>query len=82
MSRELQRAFLAMLPLFIAALREMPPAFPSALRVKRVQGSEGIWEMTFAPDGRATFVYGEEVVPGEPHVIWRRVRTHAVLSDP
>jgi hypothetical protein len=82
MSRELQKAFLAMLPLFIAALRESPPAFPPALRVKRVQGTDGIWEVTFAADGRATFSYGDEVIPGEPHVVWRRVGTHDVLRDP
>jgi hypothetical protein len=35
-----------------------------------------------APDGRATFSYGEEMRPGEPHVIWRRVGTHDVLRDP
>jgi hypothetical protein len=82
MPRELQRAFLAMLPLFIAALRNSPPTFPPALRVKRVQGTDGVWEVTFAPDGRATFAYGSELRPGEPHVIWRRVGSHQVLTDP
>jgi hypothetical protein len=52
--RELQRAFLAMLPVFIAVLKESPPAFPAALRIHRVQGSAGVWEITFAADGRAT----------------------------
>jgi hypothetical protein len=80
--RELQRAFLAVLPTFIAALRAAPPAFPPSLRVKRVQGSSGVWEMTYAPDGRATFAYGNEVVAGEPHIIWRRIGTHDVLPDP
>lgn len=70
--RELQRAFLAMLPLFVTALKEKPPAFPPGLRVHRVQGATGIWEITFAPDGRATFEYGDQVLAGEPHVIWRR----------
>ncbi len=79
--RELQRAFLAMLPALIAALRVDPPTFPPALRVKRVQGTDGVWEITFAPDGRATFAYGPEVVPGEPHIIWRRIGTHDVLSE-
>lgn len=82
MPRELQQAFLEMLPLFIAALRASPPSFPPSLRVKRVQGSTAVWEITFAPDGRATFTYGGEVRLGEPHVIWRRVGTHEVLSDP
>jgi hypothetical protein len=82
MSRELQAAFLRMLPTFIEALRAGPSAFPPGLRVKRVQGTQGIWEITFAEDGRATFAYGAEVRPGEVHVIWRRVGTHDVFSDP
>jgi hypothetical protein len=32
--------------------------------------------------GRATFEYGDEVRPGEPHVIWRRVGTHDIFGDP
>ncbi|WP_267887199.1 hypothetical protein [Thermobifida halotolerans] len=36
--------------------------------------------MTWAPDGRATWQYGEERVPGKPHVIWRRVGTHAIFN--
>lgn len=79
--RELQDAFLLVLPTFIAALRDVPLAFSPALRVKRVQGKSGVWEITFAPDGRATFAYGDEVIPGQPHVIWRRIGTHDVLSD-
>lgn len=47
--------------------------FRAGLRVKRVQATAGVWEMTWAPDGRATFEYGKEIRPGEPHVIWRRV---------
>jgi hypothetical protein len=81
MPRELQIAFLAMLPTFIAALRANPPTFPPALRVKLVQGTQAVWEITFALDGRATFAYGEEVIPGMPHVIWRRVGTHDILRD-
>jgi hypothetical protein len=38
--RELQRAFLAALPVFIEALRSAPPAFPPALRVKRRVGDD------------------------------------------
>ncbi len=71
-----------MLPAFITALRDQPPSFPPGLRVKRVQGASGIWEVTFAPDGRATFEYGSEVVAGEAHVLWRRVGGHSVLAEP
>jgi hypothetical protein len=80
--RELQRALLAVLPVFIEALRSSPPDFPPALRIKRVLGTAGVWEISFAPDGRATFEYGSEIRPGEPHIVWRRVGTHDVLSDP
>lgn len=51
------------------------------LRVKGVQGADGILEMTWADDGRATFEYGKEQIEGEPHVIWRRVGTHHVSGQ-
>jgi hypothetical protein len=56
--------------------------FRPGLRVKGVRGARGVFEMTWADDGRATFQYGPEIVPGEPHVVWRRVGTHGVLEGP
>ncbi|MGH3975207.1 MAG: hypothetical protein ACRDS9_18035 [Pseudonocardiaceae bacterium] len=56
--------------------------FRSGLRVKRVQATAGVWEMTWAPNGRATFEYGPEQRPGEPHVTWRRVGTHDIFNRP
>ena len=56
--------------------------FRRGLRVKDVQGAAGIFEMTWAPDGRATFQYGEERRPGDRHVIWRRIGTHDVFVQP
>lgn len=56
--------------------------FRAGLRVKRVQGTDSVYEMTFAPDGRATWQYGDELQPGLPHVIWRRIGTHDVLTRP
>jgi hypothetical protein len=41
-----------------------------------------VWELSFAADGRATFAYGDEVVAGEAHVVWRRVGDHSVLDRP
>ncbi len=38
--------------------------------------------MTWAPNGRATFQYGDEATPGETHVIWRRIGTHDILGQP
>ena len=55
--------------------------FRKGLRVKGIQGAAGIFEMTWAPDGRATFEYGSEVTEGETHVVWRRVGTHAVFKQ-
>ncbi|MGH2832398.1 MAG: hypothetical protein ACRDK2_06445, partial [Solirubrobacteraceae bacterium] len=65
-----RREFLAARDRMVAGLRSRPPAFDPALRVKRVQGTDDTWEMTWAEDGRATFRYGAEIKPGEPHVIW------------
>ena len=50
-------------------------------RVKPVQRHESLWEVTWAVDGRATFEYGAEVQRGEPHIIWRRVGTHAIFGS-
>ena len=82
MGQELRRAFLRALPIFIAALREKPPAFPPSLRVKGVQGHPGVYELSFGDGGRATFAYGDEVVAGEPHVIWRRIGDHCIFAEP
>lgn len=76
-----QRRFLAAVAEFVEDLDAGRPLRPG-LRVKRVQGTDGVFEMTWAPDGRATFRFGEEVRPGEPHVVWRRVGTHDVLGAP
>jgi hypothetical protein len=56
--------------------------FRASLRVKRVQGHTGIFEMTWSGDGRATFEYGTEQIPGEPHIIWRRISGHDILKQP
>jgi mRNA-degrading endonuclease YafQ of YafQ-DinJ toxin-antitoxin module len=56
--------------------------FPPRLRVKRVRSTAKVWQMSWAPDGRATFQYGAEQQPGEAHVIWRRIGTHDVFSRP
>ncbi|OGN87184.1 MAG: hypothetical protein A2X23_12360 [Chloroflexi bacterium GWC2_73_18] len=55
--------------------------FRDGLRVKRVDGTGGIFEMTSAPDGRATFQYGKSRGKG-PHVIWRRIGSHDIFGEP
>lgn len=76
-----QRRFRAAVADFVADLRA-GQGFRPGLRVKRVQGRQAVFEMTWAPDGRATFQYGTEVRSGEAHVIWRRVGTHDVFRRP
>lgn len=51
-------------------------------RLKGVSGRVGVFELTRAPDGRATFERGPERRPGEPHIVWRRVGTHDIFRDP
>jgi hypothetical protein len=75
-----ERFWEAALDLFVDGLRR--GSFDPALRVKRVRGYPGVWEMSWAPDGRATFEYGDEVRPGEAHIIWRRIGTHAIFRSP
>lgn len=70
LSREQDRAFRQAVRKLVDALgtgREPP----RSLRIKRVQGTRDIWEMSYSGDGRATFRYGAEVKPGETHIEWR-----------
>ena len=60
LTREQQLAFLAVLRRFIADLRR--GQFRAGVRVKRVQGYPGVWEMTWAPDGRAIRIVYEGAV--------------------
>ncbi len=81
LSAEQKAAFKGAVRKFVDDL-ERGRGFRKGLRVKGVQGSPGIYELTWADDGRATFQYGESPAKGEPHVIWRRIGTHSVLRKP
>jgi hypothetical protein len=67
-----QAAFLIAVEQFVEDLRR-DRTFRKGLRVKGIQGATGIFEMTWAPNGRATFGFGDSGIDGEPRVIWRRV---------
>lgn len=56
--------------------------FRPGLRVKGVQGHPGVFEMTWAPDGRATFSYGTSPHTGDVHIIWRRIGGHDIFQNP
>jgi hypothetical protein len=75
-----QAAFRAAAAKFVA---DLPSGrFRPGLRVKGVQGAPGVFELTWADDGRATFVYGSVVREGEVHIIWRRIGTHEIFTRP
>jgi len=80
LTRVQQLAFLAARDRFAAGLQDRPPRFDPALRVKRVRGTTDVWELSWAADGRALFRYGPERQLGEPHIVWLRVGTHAILT--
>jgi hypothetical protein len=53
--------------------------FRVGLRVKKYQKRPGLFEMTWAPDGRALFAYGPERRIGEPHVVWHAIGSHDIF---
>jgi hypothetical protein len=57
-------------------------AFRVAVRIHGVQGHRDVYELTWAPDGRATFAYGGAIRQGMPHIIWRRIGDHSIFDDP
>ncbi len=60
---------------FIANLKG-GEGFSPELRVHKLVNTE-IWSLTWAKDGRALFRFGEEITPGETHIIWEAIGTHA-----
>jgi hypothetical protein len=81
LSPDQQLAFLVAVSQFVEDLRA-GKGFRKGLRVKGVKGVVGIFEMTWADDGRATYQYGEEVREGEAHILWRIVGTHSIFDQP
>ena len=81
LSPENQAAFLLAISHFVKDL-ENGNGFRKGLRVKGIQGAGGLFEMTWANNGRATFEYGPAVNKGELHIIWRRIGTHEIFHRP
>ena len=56
--------------------------FRAGLRIKGVQGHPGVFEMTWSPNGRATFSYGTSPHAGDVHIVWRRIGGHEIFKNP
>jgi hypothetical protein len=82
LTEEQKRAFHQVVKKSIVDLRA-GRAFRASLRVKSLQSQPGIFELTWqGNDGCATFDYGPEKRPGEPHIRWRRIGGHEILQNP
>ena len=86
LDRNQQKTFREAIDRFVDDLKEMEAGRRSRSRrglgVKGVKGYPGVFERWWAPDGLATFSWGEEVVPGQRHIIWRRCGGHEILKNP
>ncbi|MEU5902331.1 hypothetical protein [Streptomyces venezuelae] len=82
---EQRRRFRQTVTAFVEDLRT-GGRFRAGLRVKRVQRASGVYELTWSmgtgPAGRATWQYGAPIVPGNPHIIWRRIGGHDIFARP
>lgn len=67
---------------FVDDLRQMESGHASSFRpglVRKLSAVTGVFELRWAPDGRATFSMGESVVTDARHIIWHRCGTHEIL---
>ncbi|MFI2318840.1 hypothetical protein AMK17_25520 [Streptomyces sp. CB00072] len=82
---EQQHRFRQIVAAFVDDLRN-GQRFRASLRIKRIRCAPGVFELTWSmgtgPAGRATWEYGPERRVGTPHVIWRRIGTHDILTSP
>jgi len=77
---EQQRRFLRVLRRFIEDVHI--GSFRASLRVRSLVNHPGVWEMTWeGNDGRATFSYGPETIPGKRHIVWRRIGGHEIFQE-
>ena len=76
-----KRRFLAAVRELVTDLKEGRQPRPG-LHVHRLRGHPGIWAMAWAPDGRATFHYGAEILDGQAHLVWRRIGDHEIYENP
>jgi hypothetical protein len=82
LSAERQLRFRQAVKAMVSDLRGGRP-FRKSLRVRPLGGHPGIYEMTWEmPSGRATFEYGSAIIPGERHIIWRRIGGHEIFVNP
>ncbi|WP_131785805.1 hypothetical protein [Protofrankia symbiont of Coriaria ruscifolia] len=74
-----QAVFLRAVVLFREGLKS--GSFHPRLRVKGFKSEPGVFEMTWARDGRALWMYGDPL-PGKPgpHIIWLRIGTHDIFE--
>lgn len=77
---EQRRRFRQTVTTFVHGLRT--GRFRAGLRIKGVQRAPGVFELTWEGNGRATWEYGPECIPGVCHIVWRRIGTHDILSGP
>jgi hypothetical protein len=77
-----RKEFIQVLQAWEIAGRPGTPSFPKGLGVKPMVGNRNILEFAWAPDGRCTWSYGTPKLRGRFHVIWRRIGSHAIYSDP
>ena len=72
-----------MLGRFVDDLRDVEMGwrawFRPGLRVKPVRGAPDLYEMTWVPDGRALFSWGDPKIEGLRHVQWHRCGSHDIL---
>ncbi len=74
-----QAAFMRAVALFREGLTS--GSFHPKLRVKGFKSEPGVYEMTWARDGRALWQYGEPI-PGKPgpHIEWLSIGTHDIYK--
>lgn len=54
-------------------------SFRAGLRVKPYKKAPGVFEMSWASDGRSLWKYGEPLAEDKRHVQWLRIGTHDIF---
>jgi hypothetical protein len=74
--------FRAAVKTFVAPFSTMPPGDFRHPLIRELKEHPGYYELQFAPDTRAIYTFGEAIRRGQPHVVWCRIGSDAVLDQP
>jgi hypothetical protein len=81
LTRSQREGFRAAVKKFVAPFSTTPPGDFGEPFVRELREHPGYFEMRFDAETRAIYTFGQAIRRGQPHVVWCRIGSNAVLDQ-